>query len=576
VKKLFSPIRTLCVAACAVLAVEGTPHAQSVTQAKVSDLLAQAKTQTQTMPPAQTGAVTPNAPGLELTMDEAVAKALQLNIDLSVARLNPELQDWALAQAFGVYAPTLSSTIGEQSLTRAPGSQIGGGAKVKTKTTTYNFGATQALKWTGATASVNWTNSRQGTDNNLTTLNPRFDAGLQASITQPLVRNRSIDANRQALVTAEINRRIADISLRATTINTVANTKDAYWDLVYNIQAVEAAKTSLALAQKLVEDNKIRVEIGTLAPLDIVSAQAEAATRQQTLVTAQGNLQTSELALKRMIVNGTSDPLWNARLNPVDRPPTNVEEKIDLEAALRTALENRTDMVIARRNLEISDIGLRYQHNQTLPGVDLIGSYQTAGTGGVQLNLPPLPSVYGGYADALSQLAKLQLPTWSVQVQVSYPIGTSVQDATYARSKVQYQQALAQLKALELSVATDVTNQALTVQSAFQQVQAAAAARDLSQKRLEAEQSKFEVGMSTNYDVVLAQRDFTDAQNSELRAILNYRKAIVDFQRKQETASSGGSNGISTGGSISPGSTGGIISSGSTGGIISSGSTGGQ
>jgi outer membrane protein TolC len=144
--------------------------------------------------------------------------------------------------------------------------------------------------------------------------------------------------------------------------------------------------------------------------------------------------------------------------------------------------------------------------------------------------------VPGGYGDALSQLFKRELPNWNVQVQMNYPIGTSAQDATYARGKVQYQQALAQLKALELTIATDLTNQALTVESTFQQVQTAKASRELSQKRLEAEQSKFEVGMSTNYNVVLAQRDFTDAQNSELRAILNYRKALVDFQRKQEAA----------------------------------------
>ena len=565
-KKLFSPIRTLCVAACAVLAVVETPHAQAVTQAKVADLLAQAKTQTQTMPQAQTGAVTPNAPGLELTMDEAVAKALQLNIDLSVARLNPELQDWALAQAFGVYVPTVTATLAENNATTNPANQFLGGDQVTAKGTTYNFGVTKLVRKTGSTVSASWSNGFTDSSNTAATTNPRYDSTLRATFTQPLLRNRSIDTNRANLVTAEINRLLADISLRATTINTVANTKNAYWDLVYNIQAVEAAKTSLALAQKLVEDNKIRVEIGTLAPLDIVSAQAEAATRQQTLVTAQGNMLTSELALKRLIVNGTSDPIWGARLNPVERPPTDVESKIDLEAALRTALENRTDMVTARKNLEISDVTLRYQRNQTLPGVDLQAYYQSAGTGGTVLARNGNPAIPGGYSDALSQLVRRKQPTWNVQVQVSYPIGTSVQDATYARSKVQYQQALAQLKALELSVATDVTNQALTVQSAFQQVQAAAAARDLSQKRLEAEQSKFEVGMSTNYDVVLAQRDFTDAQNSELRAILNYRKAIVDFQRKQETASSGGSNGISTGGSISPGSTGGIISSGSTGG----------
>jgi outer membrane protein len=341
------------------------------------------------------------------------------------------------------------------------------------------------------------------------------------------------------VITTEINRRIADVNLRASTVNTVANTRNAYWDLVYAIQAVESAKTSLALAEKLVEDNKIRVEIGTLAPLDIVSAQAEAASRQGTLVSAEANRRTAELVLKRLIVSGTTDPLWNATLNPTDRPATDVAEKIDLEAALQTALENRTDVVVARRNLEISDVGLKYQRNQTMPGVDLSASYSSSGAAGTQYVIvagEPVLVASSGYWTAVSQIGDRLLPTWNVQAVVTYPIGTSSQEATYARSKVTYQQSLAQLRALELTIATDLTNQALTVQSTFQQVQTAAASRALSQKRLEAEQSKFEVGMSYNYNVVLAQRDFTDAQNSELRAILNYRKALVDFQRKQETA----------------------------------------
>ena len=417
-----------------------------------------------------------------------------------------------------------------------------GGDQVSTKTSTFDFGANKGIRQTGGTAAASWTNTRTDSTNTANTINPQFRSNLRLTFSQPLLRNRQIDSNRQSILTAEISRRIADISLRAATVNTVANTRNAYWDLVYAVQAVEAAKTSLALAQKLVEDNKVRVEIGTLAPLDIVSAQAEAATRQQTLVAAEANLRTAELVLKRLIVSGTGDPIWNQRLNPVDRPPTNVAEKVDLEAALRTALENRTDLVTSRKNLESSEVGLKYQHNQTLPSIDLTAYYQMAGTGGTLLErknssgVVTQAEVPGGYTDALSQLVNRKQPTWNVAVAVSYPIGTSAQDASYARAKLQYQQALAQLKALELTVATDITNQAMTVQSAFQQVQSAAASRELSQKRLEAEQSKFEVGMSTNYNVVLAQRDFTDAQNSELRAILTYRKALVDFQRKQETA----------------------------------------
>ncbi len=544
-KKLSSPIRVVCIAVCAVLAVAGTTRAQPVTQAKVIDLLAQAQTSLTGANPPQAGQPAVPAPSkvIDLTQDEAVAKALKMNIELTVERLNPQLQDLALKGAFAAYVPSVGGTFGERSNTTRPGNIYSGGdvARVNTMTTTYNFTASQGLRWTGGTATMNWGNSRQGTDNWQTTLTPRYDSNLQLSLSQPLWRNRAIDANRQTLLTTEISRRVADITLRAATVNTIANTRNAYWDLVYAIQAVESAKASVALAQRLVEDNKIRVEIGTLAPLDIISAQAELATRQQTLVSAEANRRTAELTFKRLIVSGTDDPLWNVTLNPVDRPATDVAEKIDLEAALRTALENRTDVVTARKNLEVSDIGLKYNRNQTMPGVDLTASYQTAGAAGTQylvnqVTRDRLMVASTGWTDAVGQFGQNLLPTWNVQVQVSYPIGTSSQDATLARSKVQYQQALAQLRALELTVATDLTNQALTVQSTFQQVQAAAASRALSQKRLDAEQSKFEVGMSYNYNVVLAQRDFTDAQNSELRAILNYRKALVDFQRKQETA----------------------------------------
>jgi outer membrane protein len=546
VKKLLSPILMLCVVASAVAAGSLTAHAQAVTQSRVFDLLAQAKAQ---VPPAggqaagspsaqgQPGVLGPTGPVQELTMEQAVSKALQLNIDLSVERLNPQVMDAALSSAFGAFVPTLSATLGEQSATTNPNNTYGGGSLVTAKTTTYNVSATQSNRWTGGTFTAAFSNSRVDSDSNNVLLNPSYSGNVRLTFVQPLLKNRSIDSNRQTLVTSEINRRLADISLRAATVNTVANTRNAYWDFVYTVQAIDAAKMSLQLAQKLVEDNKVKVEIGTMAPLDVVSAQAEVATRQQTLVTAEQNRRTAELTLKRLIVNGTDDPIWNASLNPTERPPADVAEKIDLPAALKTALENRTDVVTARKNLEVSDVGLKYYKDQTRAQVDLTAYYQMAGTGGTTLAKNGSAEIPGGYSDALNQIIHRDLPTWSLSVGVSYPLGTSAQDAALAKARVQYQQSLAQLKALELTVATDITNQAMTVQAAFQSVQAAAASRELSQKKLEAEQSKFEVGMSTNYNVVQAQRDFTDAQNSELRAILNYRKALVDFQRKQETAS---------------------------------------
>jgi outer membrane protein len=283
--------------------------------------------------------------------------------------------------------------------------------------------------------------------------------------------------------------------------------------------------------------------VGTMAPLDVIQDQAEVAARQQALAQADATQQTAELSLKRLIVSGTDDPNWRAHLQPVDRPGYK-EEPINLEAALRRALERRTDLIQQHRTLDIDDMNLRLLKNQSLPQTDLVASYGLQGIGGTQLirdntiiGSPVTGSIPGGYSDALSLLRRNRYPTWSLAVQFSYPIGTSASEANYQRAKITLEQAQTQVKSLELQVATDVSNAALQVTSNAKQVEAASASRELSQKRLEAEQSKFDVGLSTNFLVVQAQRDLATAQNAELLAMLNYRKALVDFERVQETSS---------------------------------------
>ncbi len=218
-----------------------------------------------------------------------MAKALKMNIDLSVERLNPQLQDLALKGAFGAYVPTVSAHASASAAdVRGRAARSAAARSSTTRRTTYNFTATQGIRWTGATATVNWNNwrheHRQQPDDPQSALRQHPEGVVLASRSgatgrsTPTARACSRPRSTAGSPTSRCG---------AATVNTVANTRNAYWDLVYAIQAVESAKTSLALAQKLVEDNKIRVEIGTLAPLDIVSAQAEAASRQQTLVTGE-------------------------------------------------------------------------------------------------------------------------------------------------------------------------------------------------------------------------------------------------------------------------------------------------
>ena len=487
-----------------------------------------------------------------LSLNEATARALERNLELAVERLNPQTFDFNLARIGAVYRPTLTSQVGRQSRVQPPTSTLNGGFVTQQDTNTYNTGISQALRFTGGSLNFSFNNQKQVTNSSTANFNPAFNNSFSLVATQPLLRGLFIDNTRQQLRVTAINRDISEVQLRGTIATTLASVRNAYWELVYAIQAVEVARGSLQLADKLVEDNRARVEVGTMAPLDVVQAEAETATRRQALAQAEATWRTSELSLKRLLVNGTDDPLWRASINPTDRPAFE-PVPLDVEAAVRKALENRTDLDQGRMTEQANDVTMRYLRNQTLPNLDLTATYGAAGLGGPQLQrtgtgvASQLTGVVipGGYSDAFRALSNRDFPNWNLQLNLSYPLGGSAADASLARARVQYNQASAQLRALELTVATEVTNAALQVENSLKSYEAATAARALAQTRLQAEQSRFEVGLSTNFFVVQAQRDLSTAQNSELRALLNYRRALVDFARVQEAPANRG-GGITT------------------------------
>jgi outer membrane protein TolC len=282
-----------------------------------------------------------------------------------------------------------------------------------------------------------------------------------------------------------------------------------------------------------------------MAPIDVVQAQSQAAAQRQALVTAEGTMRTAEIALKRLIVSGTSDPLWTSAIDPVDRPEFR-PEPIDLAGATQRALAARTDVQQAKKTLEANGITMELLKDQVLPQADLVARYGTTGQGGTSyetigngVNRIVTATFPGGYGDALNMLLKQKLPSWNFAVNFSYPLGTSAADASVARARIQQNQIDAQLKQMELQVTSDVNNAAVQVENAAERVQAAQVARDLAQQQLDAENSKFAVGISTNYAVVLAQRDLISARNNALQAILAYRRALVEFDRVQQTGNAG-------------------------------------
>jgi outer membrane protein len=541
------------------ISVTGAPLASAQTTSESARLdeiareaaqkFAEARLAGRTETEAQTRPTTPPPPPgvrVELTLDAAVERALDRNLDLAVERLSPQTYDFSLAALDATFHPNLVSTFGVRSQTTFTRSQTAGGDILSTDTLTGNNGVQQNVKWGGGSYAVAFNNNRQEQSDLFATRNPVLNTNLTAAYSQPLLRNFRTDATRTQLKITKLNQEMSETQLRATVVRTVANTRNAYWDLVFAIQAEEVAQNSLALATKLVEDNRARVEVGTLAPLDVTQAEAEQAARRQAVAQARATHGTAELALKRLIVNGTEDPYWTANIEPVDRP-TYSTETIDVSAAVRRALSSRTDLEQSKKQVLSNDVSIRSLSDAQLPALDLTASYGLAGIGGTQFVRPPgaalgaVPSqiIPSGFSDALSLLTNGRAPTWNFLLNFSYPLGTSPAEAATARARLQQRQTIAQSRQLELQIATEVTNAALLVDTNRERLEAATVTKDLAELRLEAEQSRFEVGLSTNFFVVQAQRDLRDAQNAELRALLDYRRAQVDFERVQEIPAAG-------------------------------------
>ncbi|MCE2513943.1 MAG: TolC family protein, partial [Acidobacteria bacterium] len=273
----------------------GQVHAQAADD-RVRELIEQASL--------RLGQDAPSAQRFDLTVDEAVARALDRNLDIAVQRIAPQVSDLNLAEQLAFYRPTLSSNFSSTSSTTPSSTQLDGGLNVLTDTALFDSTVGQPVPWGGGQFDVSWNNTRRETTNFFSSFNPSFRSSVSANYTQPLLRGFGIDPARQQLSVTRVNRAIADVDLRETITNTLSSVRDAYWELVYTVQTVAVQRQALELAEQLVRDNRARVEIGTLAPIDIVQAQSEAAARRQTLAQAEQDRQTAEINLKRLIVNG--------------------------------------------------------------------------------------------------------------------------------------------------------------------------------------------------------------------------------------------------------------------------------
>ena len=512
-----------------------------------------------------------NAQGevVRITADEVARMSTANNPDLVAGGYDPRISAERLAQARAAFLPTLTSGIQRNVQQSPPSSIFLGSQGTRTDAWSGNVGLGQRLPWGGGTYSFGWNSLRSNASSSLSNFNPSVTAALQAVVSQPLLRDFKIDALRAQITTAERNQKIADIGLEELGTTLSANAQRAYWNLVLARAAVSVQQRSLDLSLELERNNKARVDVGQSPPLDLVSARAEVAQRRESLIVALTQVRQAEDQLRLLILDPKRPDFWFVRLEPADMVPP-VGPAPDVDAAVRNALRQRTDLQRTQRQIENNETALALAKNSSLPDLRLQATYLTNGLGGTELlRTGGFPGTVVGqqfvaFGDVLRQLFAANYPTWTVGFTLSYPLGRSADQSAFARTALERNQSVARLRSSELKVVREVRQAAMQLEQNRQRIDATRLGRELSEQRLDAEQKRFEVGMSTNFNVIQAQRDLAVARNNELQAQLDYQLALITYETVQRVG------GASTGSSTTPTVT---IPTGATGGTTTTTTT---
>jgi outer membrane protein TolC len=498
--------------------------------------------QTQTPPLPQVAAPAQPAAGgpqLQLSADEAVRMALENNLGIQASRLSPAVQALTVAQTRAAYAPLLFTTHRKNSNSNPPNDFLSGSSFFTSEGFRSDVGVQHNLRWGGGRYTVAFDGARNTTNNPFDPFSPRLTSNFNLNYTQPLLANFTIDQTRQQLMLAEKQQEIVDVQLRQQITQTSRRVRSAYFDLIGAIGALGVARGTLELSQQSLRDNEKRVEVGTLPQIDLIEAQAEVARNEENVIISEARIRTLEDALRALIMSPSQADFWTVRIVPTEQPVVTAQP-IDVDAAITNALANRTDLIEARKQLEQLDVNMRYARNQRLPAVNAVVNYGLTGLGGTQTiyeEIDGFPRPTGtsvrNFSDVIRDVFGNEFKTWSVQLNVSYPIGTSTAEAALAQARVQRQQDTTALRQLELLVATSVRDAARQVETSFRRVESTRKAREFAERHHEAEERRITVGLSTTFQLLQAQRRVSEQRQAELTAMIDYNRALVNFQAVQ-------------------------------------------
>lgn len=530
-----------------------------------------------------------------LSLSDALALAIENNYDIAIARYNLDIADTDILRAksgapilFGAPSGLVTGTLGGSTSTLSTGGGPGGttvgsggagsgasglsetanGAgpypenldptltgtiqlqraespaqsifqpRASTNTNEYNFAYNQGFV-TGTALQVGFNNQRVTTNNFFNDYSPLYLSSFQAQVTQQLLQGAGIWVNKRLIYQAINDRRITDSSFRQQILYTVNQVETIYWGLVQAYEDVQAKQRALDQSNQLLEDNKKQLQIGTMAPLDVVNAESSVATDQQGLISAQSALNYQEQIIKQAITRNLNDPqLSQAPVIPTDRVSLEAlpEESQPVEALVQEAFQQRPELEEAVLALKNDEITLKGARNALMPTLDVYGFYGASATGGAQspncynfLSSPAAacpPNTYPtvGVGTTLSNLVNSSSPDKGAGFNMTINLRNREAQSVQERSVMEYRQAELRLEQLYTEIRMQVVNAMYGLANDRAQVRAAAAASDYAQQSLDAEQKKLHLGASTTANVLQQERSLAMAEDNLIAAHATYAK----------------------------------------------------
>jgi outer membrane protein len=475
---------------------------------------------------------------IPIGMNDLINLMLDKNLDIQSSRFSPRSSYYSSLVFYRALQPSLRlAATATRDTTQVTNQTTGLGQNVNSLLRhNFSVGFSQALA-SGTSLSVDATLNRNSSNSNTSTFNPSYVSRLTYTIGQHLLRDRGRLPNTRQIQIGQNNQKISEINFEIQLTSLLLQAQKAYWDLFFSAEDLKLKQRSLELAQRTLDENQMKVEIGTLAPIDVIQTKADVATRRDALVTSTYSVTTAEDQIKKLVSAEKDPSMFLLKFSPKEQPrqPSSVTVP-SLEEAVRIALENRPELRSAELDLKNKEIDERYTHNQKLPILDITATYNQNGTGGTLIQRGSTLGaegirIPGGLGDAFTRLFGYDYTGFSFGFSFTMPISNKAAEADYDRAITDRQLSEARMKATAQSIMLEVRNALTQVEQSRARIETAQTSLELAKNKMDAEQTKFNLGTSTLRFVLEEQRNVAQAETNELQTRVNFTKSLIDLDK---------------------------------------------